>query len=217
MAGDKPARGDFYFLWQPHPEILFSPFEKTGGNLSGTKAKFNKLGNFKVWVIAHTYKGDVKTTIGESEQIEIEVSKPEIKLSFQPQTPKVGQEVKLTVTEKPKMDDKTISFWWEISGNTLNPGPLKGEKEYTFRPKDNKPVTVTVHGKAIDGGDDLGEDKATVTAQEYEVTIGEPQRRGPKPKWNRWKSPDWKQGFGLQGERLPGGLVEVGGQPVRRV
>ncbi len=215
MAGDKPAKGDFYFLWQPHPEILFSPFEKTGGNLSGTKAKFNKLGKSKIWVIAHTYKGNIKTTIGESEQIEIEVSKPEIRLSFQPQTPKVGQEVKLTVTEKPKMDDKTISFWWEISGNTLNPGPLKGEREYTFKPKDNKPVTVTVHGKAKDGGDDLGEASATVTAQEYEVSIGEPRYRGPKPKiWKsqEWKSPEWKQGSGFQGEgglTPGGGLVEV--------
>jgi hypothetical protein len=182
MSGDKPAKGDFYFLWQPHPEIAFSPFEKTGGNLSGTKATFKKLGRFKVWVVAHTYKGNVKTTIGESEQIEIEVSKPELKLSFQPQNPKVGQEVKLTVTDKPKMDDKTISFWWEISGNTLNPGPLKNEREYTFRPKDIKPVTVIVHGKAKDGGDDLGQDKATITAQAYEVKLGEPHHLPPKPR-----------------------------------
>ncbi|MFH0788507.1 MAG: hypothetical protein V2B13_12960 [Pseudomonadota bacterium] len=182
MSGDQPAKGDFYFLWQPHPEIAFSPFEKTGGNLSGTKATFKKLGKFKVWVIAHTYKGNVKTTVGESEQIEIEVSKPELKLAFQPQNPKVGQEVKLTVTEKPKMDDKTISFWWEISGSALNAGPLKNEREYTFRPKDTKPVTVTVHGKAGDGGDDLGEDKATIIAQAYEVKLGEPHHLPPKPR-----------------------------------
>jgi len=204
MSGDKPARGDFYFLWQPHPEILFSPFEKTGGNVSGTKAKFNKLGKFKVWVIAHTYKGNVKTTIGESEQIEIEVSKPEIKLAFQPQTPKVGQEVKLTVTEKPKMDDKAISFWWEISGNTLNPGPLKGEREYTFKPKDTKPVTVTVHGKARDGGDDLGQDKAAITAQEYTVSLSEPKYMGSKPKI-------WKCDTQL-GRAADCGLVEVTNQ-----
>ena len=201
MAGDKPARGDFYFLWQPHPEILFSPFEKTGGNVSGTRAKFNKLGKFKVWVIAHTYKGNVKTTIGESQQIEIEVAKPEIKLSFQPQTPKVGQEVKLTATEKPKMDDKTIAFWWEISGNTLNPGPLKNEREYTFRPRDGKPVTVTVHGKARDGGDDLGQDKATITAQEYTVSLSEPKYMGSKPKI-------WKCDTQL-GRAANCGLVEV--------
>ncbi|MBA4393422.1 MAG: hypothetical protein C0407_07700, partial [Desulfobacca sp.] len=182
MSGDQPAKGDFYFLWQPHPEIAFSPFEKTGGNISGTKATFKKMGKFKVWVIAHTYKDKVKTTIGESEQIEIEVAKPELKLSYQPPNPKVGQEVKLTVTDKPKMDDKTISFWWEISGNTLNAGPLKNEREYTFRPKDIKPVTVTVHGKAKDGGDDLGEDKATITAQAYEVKLGEPHHLPPKPR-----------------------------------
>lgn len=201
MSGDKPAKGDFYFLWQPHPEIKFSPFEKTGGNISGTKATFNKLGTFKVWVIAHTYKGNVKTTIGESEQIEIEVSKPEIKLSYQPQNPKVGQEVKLTAREKPRMDDKAISFWWEISGSALNAGPLKNEREYTFRPKDTKPVTVTVHGKARDGGDDLGEDKAVITAQAYEVKLSEPQYMGSKPKI-------WKCDTQL-GRAQNCGLVEV--------
>ncbi|MEW6332775.1 MAG: hypothetical protein AB1558_00735, partial [Thermodesulfobacteriota bacterium] len=218
LSGDKPARGDFYFLWQPHPEIAFSPFEKTGGNLSGTRATFNKLGNFKVWVIAHTYKGNVKTTVGESEQIAIEVAKPELKLAFQPPNPRVGQEVRLTVAETPKMDDKAIAFWWEIKGEAANPGPapnVPNSRAYSFRPKDSKPVTVTVHGKAKEGGDDLGQASATVTAQAYEVSIGEPRRRGPKPRiWNPqvWKSPEWKPGSGLQGEgglTPGGGLVEV--------
>lgn len=218
MSGDKPARGDFYFLWQPHPEIAFSPFEKTGGNLSGTRATFNKLGNFTVWVVAHTYKGNVKTTVGESEQITIEVAKPELKLSFQPPNPRVGQEVRLTVAETPRMDDKAIAFWWEIKGEAANPGPapnVPNNRVYSFRPKDSKPVTVTVHGKAKEGGDDLGQASATVTAQAYEVSIGEPRRRGPKPRiWNPqvWKSPEWKPGSGFQGEgglTPGGGLVEV--------
>lgn len=82
MSGGKAAKGDFYFLWQPHPEIQFLPFEKTGGRLSATKA--------------------------------------------------------------------------------------------------TKPVTVIVHGKAKDGGDDLGEDKATITAQVYEVKLSQPQHRPPQ-------------------------------------
>ena len=116
------------------------------------------------------------------------------------------------------MGDDAISFWWEIKGEAANPGPepnIPNSRAYSFKPKDIKPVTVTVHGKAKDGGADLGEKAATVTAKAYEVTIGEPQRRGPKPMvWNpqAWKSPEWKQGSGLQGEgglTPGGGLVEV--------
>ena len=99
------------------------------------------------------------------------------------------------------MDDKTIAFWWDISGNTLNPGPLKNEREYTFRPRDGKPVTVTVHGKARDGGDDLGQDKATITAQEYTVSLSEPKYMGSKPKI-------WKCDTQL-GRAANCGLVEV--------
>lgn len=212
-AGDAPARGSFVFRWQPHPEVDFGDnFETTGSSASG---KLTKIGPVKFWVNLLQKEGDVLKTVGESNQIEAEVVKPEFKLAIAPESPLVGQEVKATVSAPPELDAATIDFWWEYKGNALNPGPLRDNREYTFRPKDTKPVTVTVHGKAKDGGADLGEKQATVTAQAYEVSIGEPQRRGPKPKiWNPqvWKSPEWKQGAGLQGEgglTPGGGLVEV--------
>jgi len=212
-SGDAPARGSFVFRWQPHPEVDFGDnFETTGSSASG---KLTKIGPVKFWVNLLQKEGDVLRTVGESNQIEAEVVKPEFKLAIAPESPLVGQEVKATVSAPPELDAATIDFWWEYKGNALNPGPLRDNREYTFRLKDTKPVTVTVHGKAKDGGDDLGEASATVTAQAYEVSIGEPQRRGPKPKiWNPqvWKSPEWKQGSGLQGEgglTPGGGLVEV--------
>ncbi len=201
-AGDAPARGSFVFHWQPHPEVDFgNNFETTGASASG---KLTKIGPVKFWVNLLQKEGEVLRTVGESNQIEAEVVRPEFQLKIAPENPLVGQEVKATVSAPPELDASTIDFWWEYKGNALNPGPLRDNREYTFKPKDTKPVTVTVHGKAKDGGADLGEKQATVTARAYEVTIGEPRRRGPKPMI--WKSPEWKQGSGLQGE---GGLVEV--------
>ena len=212
-AGDAPARGSFVFRWQPHPEVDFGDnFETTGSSASG---KLTKIGPVKFWVNLLQKEGDTLKTVGESNQIEAEVVRPEFKLALAPANPLVGQEVKATVSAPSELDASTIDFWWEHKGNVSDAGPLRDNREYSFKPKDNKPVTVTVHGKAKDGGEDLGEAAATVTAQAYKVSIGEPQRRGPKPmiwKSREWKSPEWKQGSGLKGEgglTPGGGLVEV--------
>lgn len=212
-AGKTPARGSFVFQWQPHPEVDFGNNFETAG--SSTSGKLTRIGPVKFWVNLLQKEGEILRTVGESNQVEAEVVKPELELALTPSTPLVGQEVKAVVSAPPELDASTIDFWWEYKGNVLNPGPLRDNREYTFKPKDTKPVTIIVHGKAKDGGADLGKKEATITARAYEVSIGEPRYRGPKPKiWNPqvWKSPEWKQGSGLQGEgglTPGGGLVEV--------
>jgi hypothetical protein len=186
MSGNRPASGSFIIRWQPHPEVEFNPFEKS----ANTTARFTRLGTFRVWANVLLKQGEILSTVAESEQIAIEVVKPRLTLKVVPQGPYVGQEVKVSVVEEPKMDDKTISFWWEIAGNALNPGALQNSREYTFRPKDSKPVKVTVHAKAKDGGDDLGQEDVAISARPYEVKVSEPRLMGPKPRV-------WKEGVGL--------------------
>ena len=84
MSGDKPAKGNFYFLWQPHPEIQFNPFEYTGGSSTTTKAVCNKVGTTSVLAKAFTKEGDKWTPDGESDDITIDVAKPEIGLVYSP-------------------------------------------------------------------------------------------------------------------------------------
>ena len=174
----RPASGDFIYRWQPHPEVSFLPFE---GSSRDTDAVFTKLEKTKVWVQVLEQKGKILSTVAESDQIEIDVIQPKLKLVAEPTDPYVGKEVKVTVTEEPRMDDKTVDFWWEIAGNALNPGPLRDNRQYTFRPKDTTPITVTVHAKAKDGGADLGEQKITVTGKPYQVTARIIEKF-PKPK-----------------------------------
>jgi tetratricopeptide (TPR) repeat protein len=174
----RPASGDFIYRWQPHPEVSFLPFE---GSSTDTDAVFTKLEKTKVWVQVLEQKGKILSTVAESDQIEIDVIQPKLKLVAEPTDPYVGKEVKVTVTEEPRMDDKTIDFWWEIAGNALNPGPLKDNRQYTFRPKDTRPITVTVHAKAKDGGADLGEERIAVTGKPYQVTARTIEKF-PKPK-----------------------------------
>lgn len=196
----KTATGDFIYRWQPHPEITFSKLDSTSGDID---AIFTKLGKTKVWVQVLEKKGNVLSTIAESNQIEIEVIQPKLSLTTNNENPNVGDMVVLTVHEDPKMGDDVISFWWEYSGNAGNPGPapnIPNSRAYSLKPKDTKPITVTVHGKTKDGKDDLGEEKATITAQSYTITVTGPKAAGPKPKI-------WKCDTQLGGS-CPG-LVEV--------
>jgi tetratricopeptide (TPR) repeat protein len=176
--GAAPPAGLVY-RWQPNPEVTFAPFEDTKNTTTG---RFPKMGKLKVWVDVLQKSGTVLSTIAESNQLEIEVVKPEISLRSSPAEPKPGQEVRITATESPAVGDAFISYWWEYTGNVINPGALVDQRVYSYKPKDTAPVTVTVHGKAKDGGDDLGQKSITLTAKPYEVKIDEPRLMGPPPR-----------------------------------
>ncbi|HWR58110.1 MAG TPA: hypothetical protein VN328_04405, partial [Thermodesulfovibrionales bacterium] len=197
-SGGQKVSGNYIYRWQPGTEVTFEPSEGAAPQTSGT---FRKTGKTRVWVEVLLKKGDVLSTLARSENLELDIISPKLSLSAAPEAPLVGQEVKVTVQEDPKMDEKTVDFWWEIAGDAANPGPLRGNRIYSYRPKDTKPVTVTVHAKGRDKGDDLGSQKITVTAKSYTVSVSSPRYHGPKPRI-------WKCNTEL-GKECPG-LVEVG-------
>jgi len=178
LDGKKKAEGAFDYLWQPHPEVTFNPFEGS----AATSAAFTRMGPVKVWAQVFQTTEGRKQTVAESDQLELEVVGPKFSLISDPRDPYVGQEVKLTVSSEPAIQDPPWDYWWEIAGDALNAGPVSQNREYTFIPKDTKAVTVTVHGKAKEGGTDLGERKQTVKARLYEVKIGKPALQGPPPR-----------------------------------
>lgn len=203
----KETIGDLIFRWQPNTEVDFSnnevtPDTKSPGN--ETVATFTKTGRPKIFIEILEPKGEkTSSTVAVSNQIEIEVIQPKLKLTANNKSPNVGDTVVLTVHEDPKMSDDVIGFWWEYSGNAVNPGPaanIPNSRAYSFKPKDTNPITVTVHAKIKDGKDDLGEEKATITAKSYNVTVTGPKAAGPKPQI-------WKCDTQLGGA-CPG-LVEV--------
>ena len=199
-GGDK---GKQEYLWQPHPEVAFDPFE----NSLNTKATFSALGTHKVWIQVFHKDNGRRITAGESQQLEVEVVSPKLSLSSDKNEPYVGEKVMIKVQEEPKIKDDLIVFWWEIKGGqTLSASPEatgSNNRVYSFTPQDTKPVTVTVHAKSKENGDDLGEASITITAKSYAVSIGEPRYLGPKPRI-------WKCDTQLGGD-CPG-LVEVSDQ-----
>ncbi len=128
FSGDKPAGGTLFYIWERNPDAVFGDpknpkYETTGGSQSRNSASFRKPGTTPVWVVVMREVDGRKITVGESAQIMIQVVKPKLTLKAEPSDPLVGQEVKITLTEEPKLDDQTVSYWWEIAGNTQNAGP----------------------------------------------------------------------------------------------
>ena len=176
FSGDKPFTGPtLYYIWERNPDAIFGDpknpkYETSGGSQVRNTAIFRKAGTTPVWVTVLREMDGRKVTIGESEQIPITVGNPELSISVIPQKPNIGQEVKLQVTTKPPIGEDIIGFWWGIPGYWTGTGD-----KVSFKPKDAKPVKVTVHAKTKDGGDEVGTKEVTITAEAYAVSISEPR------------------------------------------
>ncbi len=176
FSGDKPFSGPtLFYVWERNPDAIFGDpknpqYETSGGSQMRNTATFRKAGTTPVWVTVLREIDGKKTTIGESEQIPITVANPELSIKVAPEKPNIGQEVKLQVESKPAIGDDIVGFWWEIPGYWTGTGD-----KASFKPKDDKPVKVTVHAKTKDGGDEVGTKDVTITAQAYQVSISEPR------------------------------------------
>ncbi|MBI2263925.1 MAG: tetratricopeptide repeat protein [Armatimonadetes bacterium] len=181
-ANGKPASGNFIYRWQPHPEVAFS-------GTSDVTATFPKPGRVKVWVQVLESREGREVTVAESEQIEIEVVKPTLELTFEPKEPYVGQEVKAKLTIKPDMKD--IDFrWMPVPDNAKQLMESRDGREITFYLKDDKQAELSVLARVPKSGEDLGEAKETIRAKKYIVSVTGPKAAGPKPRV-------WKEGVGL--------------------
>ncbi|MGQ9831701.1 MAG: hypothetical protein ACUVQI_08865 [Thermochromatium sp.] len=128
--------------------------------------------------------------MGESEQILIDVINPQLSLKADKTSPLIGETVVLTVEETPKMSDDLVSFWWEYSGeagNHVHPN-TPNSRAWSYKPKNDQPVTVTVHAKSKDSGEELASAALTLTARRIQVSG--PRISGPAPVV-------WRPGVGL--------------------
>ncbi len=198
FSGDKPAAGSFSYIWERNPDAVFGDprnpsYETRGGAQSRNTAVFGRPGMVPVWVSVLKEVDGRKQTMGESAQIIMEVVRPRLTLAADPRDPMVGQEVRITVQEDPKMSDDMLSYWWEVAGETANAGPVPNvpnSRAYSFKPRSDKAVTVMVHAKARDGGDELGVERITVQPRRAGVSVTGPKVAGPAPMI-------WKEGVGL--------------------
>lgn len=199
FSGDQPAGGRFTYYWEPNPDVQYGgdpknpSYETSGGAQSRNTALFRQTGRTPVWVTVLKQVGETKVTVGESEQILIDVISPQLSLKADKTSPLIGETVVLTVEETPKMSDDLVSFWWEYSGEASNPGVhpnTPNSRAWSYKPKNDKPVTITVHAKSKDSGEELDSASLTLTARRIQVSVSGPRIAGPAPMV-------WKPGVGL--------------------
>lgn len=199
FSGDQPAGGRFTYYWEPNPDVQYGgdpknpSYETSGGAQSRNTALFRQTGRTPVWVTVLKQVGETKVTVGESEQILIDVISPQLSLKADKTSPLIGETVVLTVEETPKMSDDLVSFWWEYSGEANNPGVhpnTPNSRAWSYKPKNDKPVTITVHAKSKDSGEELDSASLTLTARRIQVSVSGPRIAGPAPMV-------WKPGVGL--------------------
>jgi tetratricopeptide (TPR) repeat protein len=173
MSGDRPASGDFNYLWQPHPEIEFNPFEKS----ATTTAIFRKPGTYSIFVQAFKKVGGIDSTVGESNQVTITVVNPKWRLDFSPQDPLIGQEVKAKILPdiSPEPDMKEMNFRWQLPSNAKQRTTSQDDLEITFILTDTNPANISCLASTKYDNQNLGGAGKTIRAQGYQVTISEPR------------------------------------------
>ncbi|MBK7707519.1 MAG: tetratricopeptide repeat protein [Acidobacteria bacterium] len=186
MSDGTAVSGNYIYRFQPSPEVKFDTNESAGKK---TNAVFSKPGREKVWVQVLERKGEILETVAESEQIEIEVGFPELRIFFDQAQPLIGKPVKARVEVDPA-ELKNIDFRWELPANAKQTLQSPDVREVTFIPQNANPITVKVKARVPFSGEDLGAKEATLRAQQYNVTVKVLGAEGPKPQV-------WREGVGL--------------------
>jgi|GEM_PF-1599351 len=174
-----------HFQWQPHPEVEFRPFEKS----STTTAIFRRPGTYKIYVQALKKEGPRNVTVGESNQLEVAVTNPAWKLSFDLQQPLIGEELRARIgldlsKGVPAIDIKEMNFRWQLPQNARQTMTSPDDTEITFYLTDNRPAKISCLVSTKYHNDNLGGAGKTITAKSYNLTI-----IGPKPRqeFQEWK------------------------------
>ncbi len=190
MVGDQASfkavvkgAGDVYYLWQPHPQIEFNPFEKS----ATTRATFKDPGSVGIWVEVFMKDGDAMRSVGRSNEITIQVANPQWSIEFSPVAPKVGQPVKAKMTptgpNAASTNTSEMNFRWQIPANAKQTGTSKDDREITFVLSDGKPARISCMASTKRANANIGSAGKTITARSYQVTVSGPRARQVVEVW----------------------------------
>ncbi len=172
-------------IWQSEPALTFSPPKSADGK---TTVLYDRVGKVKIWTEILEMKDGVYQTVGETDQVEIDVAPPAFAISFSPESAKAGQEVKATVKTSPVISDKLLNYVWFSPESSNRMEYEKNASVIGFKLKDAKPVELNVEARVPFFGDTLAEGiTATFTGSQYLMTT---IVTGTKPQI-------WKEGVGL--------------------
>ncbi|TAN43817.1 MAG: hypothetical protein EPN22_09075 [Nitrospirae bacterium] len=168
---------DLNYLWQPHPEVEFNPFEKS----ATSTATFRNPGSVGIWVDVLVKDGAVMRSAGQSNVITMQVANPQWALEFSPANPRVGQPIKAKISPAGPVAAATntaeMNFRWQFPANAKQTGTSQDDREITFVLKDTKPANISCTAATKRKNENLGGAGKTITAQGFEVKVSGPRGR----------------------------------------
>ncbi|NLI29078.1 MAG: hypothetical protein GX423_03265, partial [Nitrospiraceae bacterium] len=166
--------GEVSYLWQPHPEVEFSPFEKS----ATTTATFRNPGSAGIWVEVLIKDGAAMRSAGRSNVITLQVVNPQWTLEFSPANPRVGQPVKAKIAPAGAgagVNTGEMNFRWQLPANAKQTGTSKDDSEITFVLNDTKPANIACTVATKRKNENLGGAGKTIAAQGFGVKVSGPR------------------------------------------
>ncbi|WP_321276695.1 hypothetical protein [Thiomicrorhabdus indica] len=159
---------EYKVIWQSEPALTFDPVE---GPEPVTKITYDRLGEVKIWCELLKMTEGTYQTVGECEQVTVNVKPPELRIGYEPANGQahVGQKVTATIYSKPSVSNKLIDYRW-LDPSTANRLELDGNgRRIVFTVQNTNPVKLNALARVPVHGDELGEVASSYTGMAYGV------------------------------------------------
>ncbi len=153
---------EYRYVWQSSPGLTFDPPE---GAWDSTTVTYDRLGEVLIWCEQLKWIDGAYQTVGESEQVTVNVIAPDFSVSYAPANGKayVGQQVTATIHARPAVGDKVIDYRW-LDPSTSNRLELDSNgARIAFTVRDTNPVKLKALARVPVHGDELGEIESSYT------------------------------------------------------
>ncbi len=178
-AGAAGGSGKYRYIWQADPAVSFNT---PTTDKPTTKVTYDRMGQVKLWCEAHTFVEGAWHTIGECDQVSVEVIAPTFTFTFAPPTGqgRIGQEVRAVLSTKPEVAAKYLDYRWFEPASSNRMEYTQNASDIGFKVKDAKPITLKVLARVPHYGDTIADLTSTYTGVAYDVQIGAPRLNGPQ-------------------------------------
>ncbi|MEW5821465.1 MAG: hypothetical protein AB1782_14835, partial [Cyanobacteriota bacterium] len=154
---------NFIVEWHSTPNLLFEPQEGTS-----TTVTFNEMDTVKIFAEILEEKNGLKSTVGRSNLVELDVISPKFSISFDPpqNQAKIGNEIKARIISEPDIPEKLVNYRWVEPTDKME----YKNGEIGFKPKTKEPIKFHVIARVPISGETINDQiKAQYTPGEYVV------------------------------------------------
>lgn len=181
--------------WHASPNVRLSQAETSvrssaRTSTSSTRILFDRCpqDGVKLWAQIINEQG---ATIGEAEQITVDVEQPRWRVGVTPPSPHIGERMEINVTPSWTLSEDLFDFYWQSPASDAREELNDSANKIAVVSRDSSPVSLQAEIRVPQTGDVLGmiHETLAITPQSYTV-VASVVDAGPRPQV-------WKTGEGL--------------------